>query len=926
MHRSPARPHRLGRAWSGRAIRSALAVLALVLVSAPAPAADAPPAPKPAATTGRVTGRVLNKDGQPVEWASVRIPALKAGTATDENGRYVLERVPAGTWTIVAGDGLTIPVTSREVPVLAGSTAIADFRATSDAVHTLQTIDVTSERKVDPGRVSTETRIGANKLAEMKAENLTEAVAKVMGVVASADGIHVRGGRANEVKTVVNGVPSNDALTERSPDVAVLAVSSLNVTTGGMDAEIGDALSGVIAVETREGSDRFGGEVRWDADRFGDLTKTFDHYDRVTFGFGGPTPVKNLTYFTTYEGAFSDGYLASSLTKPSTTLFDFVRFGNRQNNRVNGSFKAAWKPSTEHKLTFEVLKSRSISTPYDHAWSRSGFVQVAYDTSEGTNGAPPVVTPIYGNWSATPLDSTYQFMNLPDHVPTQEDRYQQFNLAYQRQPSSTTSWTLRLSQFGFSTLQSVGRKEPWEYDTQAPFYWSGNTEPGTENNPYFATHGDLPAFVRSRSSTWFLKSDVQTTSWKAHNAKAGFEVKYNELDNLSLLGPNNETNGLPGATRSSYHYFNPEAAVYVRDRWSFEGMILNAGVRWEMFSPGAQITDADLPSGRRYKAQWSPRLGIAFPVSDRDALSFYYGWVSQTPARSQIFENRGALAAVAIRGNPDLEPQTTVSYQAGLQHVFSRDLSGQFAVFFKDIFGLIATRTQSDEAGNLLPVFVNNDYASSRGFEASLTKAFSHHFSSDFNYTYSLSNGLASDPTSALQFINGGRLYLPISELPLAWDQRHTLNANLLLRVEGRYGVRVAWEYGSGLPFTPAYRNERRQDPAATNSRRQPSRTVLNVDGDKYYRVWGRPVTLFFDVRNLLDARNLSVISPGGVANPNVNLAGDDYTIYFTETGRAGGAYLQDTNGDGTLDWVALHDPRVFEEGRRVRLGFSTSF
>ena len=47
---------------------------------------------------------------------------------------------------------------------------------------------------------------------------------------------------------------------------------------------------------------------------------------------------------------------------------------------------------------------------------------------------------------------------------------------------------------------------------------------------------------------------------------------------------------------------------------------------------------------------------------------------------------------------------------------------------------------------------------------------------------------------------------------------------------------------------------------------------------------------------------------------------------YFTETGRAGGAYLQDTNGDNFLDWVPVHDPRVFQEGRSVRMGLSITF
>ncbi|MCQ6458726.1 hypothetical protein, partial [Vibrio parahaemolyticus] len=77
-------------------------------------------------------------------------------------------------------------------------------------------------------------------------------------------------------------------------------------------------------------------------------------------------------------------------------------------------------------------------------------------------------------------------------------------------------------------------------------------------------------------------------------------------------------------------------------------------------------------------------------------------------------------------------------------------------------------------AGNLVNVWYNGDYASARGFETSLIKSFSHKFSADINYTYSIATGVASDPNTALQFFNGGQLYLPISEQALDWDQRHT--------------------------------------------------------------------------------------------------------------------------------------------------------
>src|SRR5439155_1163478 len=191
-----------------------------------------------------------------------------------------------------------------------------------------------------------------------------------------------------------------------------------------------------------EGTDRFGGEVRWDTDRYGDPSKTFDNYDRFTFGFGGPTPIKNLTYFATYEGSFQDTYLKSSMTKRDHTLLDFIQFGFRQSNQINTNFKLAYRANPRNKFTLETINNHSIQ------------------------------------------------------------------------------------------------------------------------NPYFATHGDVPRYLKRDTGTLTLKSDFSTRKIKQHSLKTGLEVTYNRVQNLALTQPNVENDGLPGATRSSFLNYNPEGAAY----------------------------------------------------------------------------------------------------------------------------------------------------------------------------------------------------------------------------------------------------------------------------------------------------------------------------------------------------------------------------
>jgi outer membrane receptor protein involved in Fe transport len=898
--------------------------VAPVQPAAPKPAVAAPRAPAAASAYGKIQGRVTAR-GEAVPFANVTVPATRQGTQADDNGNFVIVGVPVGS-TEVRAIATGYDAQKQTVLVSAGATATLNFAfGEQKIVKELETIEVSAQKRIDTKSSATKQSITADKLKEIPVDNLREAVAVKAGIVAFGGELHFRGGRGGEVKFQFDGVEASDPLFGRGANIATLAVAGTDVLSGGFDAEFGNALSGVVIVSTKEGTDRFGGEVRWDTDRFGDATRTFDNFDRFTFGFGGPTPIKNLTYFATYEGSFSDTYLKSSMSHPRRTFIDFVRLGNRQFNQVNSNFKLAYRVNPRNKLTFETINNRTITTPYDHMWSRQGYVQVNYDTVRVV-GQPDTYRPRYGTWSPTQRDSSFQYVNMPDHVSTTDDRFNQQTIVWTDQISDKAVWSTRASNLNFNTLSSVGRKQPWEYWIQSPFYWSGNIQYGTENNPFFATHGDRPFYSRRNQSTWNVKSDYSTRRWKQHTVKTGIEAKYSQVSNLALTLPNSEANGLPGGARSEFTNYNPEGAAFVQDRWEFEGLVLNAGVRYDVFSPGLQVSNQDLRSGKRYKQQFSPRLGIAYPVSDKDVLSFHYGWTFQTPAGRYVFENRGAQASVGTRGNPDLEPETNISYQAGVQHLFSRDISGQFSVFFKDIYGLITVRQERDEFGNLVNVFFNGDYASSRGFETSLIKSFSHKFSAEVNYTFQLATGVASDPNSALQFFNGGRLYLPISEQPLNWDQRHTLSVQAVVRDPGKWGFRMLWLYGSGFPFTPSFRNDRRPDPKLDNSRRLPSAARLTIDGDKYYKVWGQNVTLFFDARNVLNSVNIANLGGFNGLNPYINGAGDDYLIYFTETGRSGGAYLQDINGDNLVDWVPVRDPRVYEEGRSVRLGASITF
>jgi len=385
-----------------------------------------------------------------------------------------------------------------------------------------------------------------------------------------------------------------------------------------------------------------------------------------------------------------------------------------------------------------------------------------------------------GRWAPEQVDSTYVRYNAAEHTPDRLDTFFQRKLVFSHSLSRSTFYSVKLSQQHFFNDVRVQGKNEWEYE-------------------------------------------------------GGAAVQYNDMRYFQVTRPFlQNAQGEIGSERTNYHYYNPEGSFYLQDRWEHEGMVMNIGVRYDLFNLGDQVTLSETKD--HSKAQLSPRVGIAYPISDRNVFSFHYGRFYQIPDRRYIFDNRDTWD-VGIRGNPNLTNEPTISYQAGIQHLFSEILIGQFSVYYKDIFGLITTESVPDYSSTTpVRMWVNRDYASARGFECTLLKRFSHWLRYEVSYTYGRATGTASDPDAA---VARNFLYLPTSEQPLNGDVRHSVSATLYLADPGSWGINLVWNYSSGFPYTPMDLNTRRADPELENSRRLPSTTTLDIQAEKYYRIWG---------------------------------------------------------------------------------------
>ncbi len=544
-------------------------------------------------------------------------------------------------------------------------------------------------------------------------------------------------------------------------------------------------------------------------------------------------------------------------------------------------------------------------------------------------------------------DSSYVHFNSATRTPEVETDNLHLKLSFNHNITSQILYSIKLSRLQHNTLRSVNGKPPEAYSSAGlpvtlpnGTYLEGGvttanwyTDP---KHPYFVTCYDFPLYSKAKTIQYLLKTDVTLEQVDVHRLKTGVQLIYNDMGQDERYSPA-QTRRDPvsgtvqqGLSVNDFHNFNTEGACYAQDKWEYEGMVLNAGLRFDFFSTGngneILISSREVnPNVEQYKYNWSPRLGFAFPITDRDKFFFSYGRYTQWPSRIYLFNMQDPIGYGGTLGNPNIGPKLTIAYQAGISHQFTDDLAGNFVVFNKDYFGQISSAQVTDDSTGIQSYrFINKTYASSRGLEISVEKRFNGRLGFDIAYTYSFADGVASNADFGRSA--EGLTHLPTDELPLDWDQRHMLNVTLSLADNNRWGATAVYQYGSGLPWTPYDRFARLQDPSWENSRRLPETHKLSVQGRKKFNVYGRELTLFFEGKNLL---NEDITVPAGTAPravPAMINAEMDQGSYLTETGKYGGAYLMDIDDDGINDFTPVNDPTIWETHRSWRIGFGFEF
>ncbi len=440
----------------------------------------------------------------------------------------------------------------------------------------------------------------------------------------------------------------------------------------------------------------------------------------------------------------------------------------------------------------------------------------------------------------------------------------------------------------------------------------------------------------SKTNSFLLKYTGQVS--KYHELLAGIEFKkmdvmrygadYASGGNIYLTLVNNDFSERATDTLDNFvkwmkeHPIKPyQMAAYIRDKVEVEGMVAKFGLRFDYFNSGGySISDSTDPfeydpewltirrikNPKKAEGKWhiSPRVGISFPISDRDVLHFTYGHYMQPPELSQLIGNYVFSGAFPIIGNANLDPELTISYEFGVKHAFNEYTLIDISAYYKDIKNWARLKMLHYGVTGNYSTYVNEDYGDVRGVEFSFSKrpggGLLPYLGLDVNYTFQVALGTFSSPFDAYDWAWRG-YPMPPHESPLDWDQRHSLQVALSFIVpRGKalfagiddWGITFDHQYGSGYPYTPPIKTVR-EAIENINAGRYPSTQNTNLRFFKNFRFMKGKMNLrlFADVTNLFNRKDL------------ISAANIDWYVFF-----------HDPEGE-------TKDPRVWSAGRRTRVG-----
>lgn len=878
------------------------------------------------AAKGKIKGKVVDlKSNESLPGVNVTLKGTYYGGVTDIEGNILIQGINPGSYTVVV---TLIGYKAVEVTgfkVIAGETSNLSVKLEETVLSLGREVVIIGDKPLFNLEETQSSRtISGEDIQAAAIKSVQDVVSMQTGVVQSDNEIHIRGGRSYENAYLVDGVSVQDPLGGMGfgLQLSPAAIQEAEVITGGYNAEFGQATSGVVNITTKEGSKEYNGTVAYKRDHFGfnDESRTNSNTDIYEASLSGPEPITtyllpslnvkipgSLTFFGTFYGNFTDGYTrwveTLSAGRPIgyddripsqlySSLYDGSTFYSpRRSNNWSMLGKLTWRPNTTMKLSYAFSSSLTID-------QNTQTVAATLERVEPNPGYQ------------------FEFQNIPDSANTFTQKNIQHSVIFTHNVSPQTFYELRFSMYTAHVRGDANGKyftsyhEPKDIVTLPIEYYNLTRDTiGVIPGDGFYDIGNAPRWRDHYVNDFTYKGDITHNFTEKHRFKGGLEMRFQDMQMVDIVAPWFKPLGL---NYDIYKVRPALGALYAQENITLKGMILNFGLRMDYWFPGDYVDHAmSLPAesinvasqiqrayfedtynlfGHRFKARLSPRLGISHPVSDNQTLFFSYGHFSKFPRPQYVYsklQTSSAKATYQIVGNPNLNPETTVSYELGIRNQLSEGDVLTVTAYYKDIFDYITARTVKVQSARYsagtYTTYINLDYSRVRGIEVEYKTRISNWFRATLSGSYSIATGKSSAADEAAYNATLG-LEENLKEVPTAFDRPLQMSLNLNFnsgKDEPFFGFgkgilddynaffRIFYESGKRYTQQILFGNDVNTGrplyvPDYNNPLSQIAEPWFYVDFnfEKYIRAGFGSLVLSFEVQNLFDRQNSQIINP----------------------------------------------------------------
>ncbi len=366
----------------------------------------------------------------------------------------------------------------------------------------------------------------------------------------------------------------------------------------------------------------------------------------------------------------------------------------------------------------------------------------------------------------------------------------------------------------------------------------------------------LRAYAAYRSDDYLHLYDLGRTNYDpGRKRNTDYEETPLELQGIFDLGSHILTSGISfndestkqvyhdlTGTTDSYNYQNEfkvrTFAGYLQDAWSMtDKWVMTLGLRYDHWKNYDNFFEkfTDQNPDDRTDSNISPKAGIRFNLDNATSFWGSYAMGFTPPTSEQLYDDRTSGGNPRL-ANPDLKPETTNSFEIGVDRWFGSKVQSNVTCFYTYTKDKIMSWFDDSN------VWVNKNIGESESYGAEFTLAYylTDNWTLKANYTYNKAT-ISDNPSDTS--IEGN--YLPFSP-------KHKANFNVIYNQPGNFGVSASVRY-----LSKQYSNDANTE---TNSNGEDvmmdASFVVDLKGTKHFLInkgFIKQIDLSLGIDNLFD-------------------------------------------------------------------------